>query len=75
LSKYFANKKVFPDNYWATKRAIEVGSGTGLCGIALSVLGADTILTDQANLLPLLQQNANANKDQNMRLDVKELSW
>jgi len=39
LSKYFVNSKVFGNQYWKFKRVIELGSGTGLVGIVVALLG------------------------------------
>ena len=39
------------------KRILEVGSGTGVVGLALAADGADVVLTDVAKILPLLEVN------------------
>ena len=43
------------------KRAIDLGSGMGLAGLALALLGADVVLTDVREVLPLLRRNTDAN--------------
>ncbi|CAG9466631.1 unnamed protein product [Pedinophyceae sp. YPF-701] len=43
------------------KRAIEVGAGMGLGGMALAMLGADVVLTDVEDVLPLLRRNVAVN--------------
>lgn len=43
------------------KRAIDLGSGMGLAGLALALVGADVVLTDTAEVLPLLRRNSEAN--------------
>lgn len=43
------------------KRAIDLGSGMGLAGLALALVGADVVLTDVAEVLPLLRRNSEAN--------------
>lgn len=43
------------------KRGIELGAGMGLGGMALAMLGADCVLTDVAEVLPLLTRNYEAN--------------
>ncbi|GBF92173.1 hypothetical protein Rsub_05255 [Raphidocelis subcapitata] len=39
------------------KRAIDLGSGMGLGGLAFALLGADVVLTDMLPVLPLLRRN------------------
>jgi len=43
------------------KRVIDLGSGAGVAGLALALLGADVTLTDVAPVLPLLRTNADVN--------------
>jgi predicted nicotinamide N-methyase len=43
------------------KRVLELGAGMGLGGIAFSMLGAEVILTDTSDVLPLLRRNCEAN--------------
>ncbi len=56
-------KNEFSSAKWAGKRAVELGSGMGLGGMALSlVLGMqDVTLTDVASTLPMLRRNCEAN--------------
>lgn len=42
-------------------RAVELGAGVGLVGMALAALGAEVVLTDQAYALPLLRRNVQVN--------------
>lgn len=39
-------------------RAVDLGSGTGVAGIVAAALGADAFLTDQEQLLLLMEENA-----------------
>lgn len=43
------------------KRAIELGAGPGLGGMAFALLGADVLLTDLADIVPLIRKNVDAN--------------
>ena len=39
LCKFLENETYFPPGFWPTKRAVDIGSGTGVVGIAAGVLG------------------------------------
>ncbi len=43
------------------KRAIELGAGPGLGGMAFALLGADVLLTDLVDIVPLIRKNVDAN--------------
>ncbi|CAL8464476.1 g4011 [Coccomyxa elongata] len=70
------------------KRAIELGAGPGLGGMAFALLGADVLLTDLADIVPLIRKNVDANftsaalhgregpwGQQVGKLRVQELDW
>ena len=42
---------------------LELGSGTGLCGLVLAALGCPVVLTDLPDALPALERSAQANPD------------
>ena len=78
MCHYFENKERFPEGFFNGKRVVDLGSGTGLVGICLRKLGADCVLTDLQNVLPLLR----ANVDENFGVGtsaaagvVEELQW
>ena len=50
--------KEMPPGWWEGKTCIELGSGCGFLGIVTSCLGAKTLITDQAHIVPLLERNA-----------------
>jgi predicted nicotinamide N-methyase len=56
-------------------RVLELGSGTGLCGIAVAMLKpeVEVVVTDQASHLDLIRKNVLLNSVTNVR--VEELNW
>ncbi|KAF9133588.1 Methyltransferase-like protein 21D [Mortierella sp. 14UC] len=64
-----------------TLNILELGSGTGLVGLAiarmLSAAGviARIVLTDKANVLPLLQRNMEKNHARGVELEARVLDW
>lgn len=71
MSKYLEQ---YPQ-YIKGKRIVELGSGTGLLGIAASLLGASHVtLTDYYDM-ELLEKNASENIVDPSKFDVKKLFW
>lgn len=66
---------------WKDKTIMELGSGTGMGGIVCAQImkGAKHIvLTDQAQVLPIIQENVNRNKDAIPELavaSIREFEW
>lgn len=57
-------------------RAVELGAGVGLVGMALAALGAQVVLTDQAYTLPLLRRNVQVNFSGRARApEVEPCQW
>jgi len=46
---------------WRGRRVLELGSGTGIAGLAAASAGAEVLLTDRVPLLPLLSLNVKLN--------------
>ncbi|CAI4227936.1 unnamed protein product [Auanema sp. JU1783] len=47
--------------YWQGKNVLELGAGTGACGISLAFLDAKVIMTDLPERMPLLVENTKNN--------------
>ncbi|KAG0277372.1 Methyltransferase-like protein 21D [Linnemannia exigua] len=65
----------------STLNILELGSGTGLVGLAIARmlsnagLTARMVLTDKANVLPLLQRNMEKNPAKGIELEARVLDW
>jgi len=59
LSRYLCT---LDSSLLAKKRVIELGAGCGLVGIIAAMQGADTVITDMQEYIPLIQQNIDANQ-------------
>lgn len=65
LSSYLSSQSPLwskAGDFWRSKRVLELGSGTGIAGIVCSLLGCHVTLTDQLQLLPIIQNNFNLNQ-------------
>ncbi|KAL1524116.1 hypothetical protein AB1Y20_019025 [Prymnesium parvum] len=59
----------------AARLVVELGSGTGACGLAAAALGASRVmLTDQSSAIPLLLQNARQSRGA-CAVEVRTLEW
>ncbi|KAG8452572.1 hypothetical protein GDO86_004383 [Hymenochirus boettgeri] len=57
------------------KKVIELGAGTGVVGILVSLIGGQVTLTDLPHALPQIQKNVSANISSSHLPDVCALSW
>eukprot|EP01105_Mastigella_eilhardi_P028931 TRINITY_DN98_c1_g2_i2.p1 TRINITY_DN98_c1_g2~~TRINITY_DN98_c1_g2_i2.p1 ORF type:complete len:231 (-),score=75.40 TRINITY_DN98_c1_g2_i2:47-739(-) len=74
LCKYFENVREFPVGYFRGKRVLELGAGTGLVGLVVSLLGAKSVMiTDQPQMLELIRDNVQRNHGHNVT--VRTLDW
>lgn len=57
-------------------RALELGAGTGLVGLAAAaVLGVDVLLTDLPEIVPNLARNIEANRHLGVEVEARVLDW
>lgn len=76
LAKYLEYQDEFKTpEFLNNKSAIELGSGSGLTGIAASMLGANVTVTDVADVLPQLSYNAEINELSEPQFCVRPFDW
>ncbi|XP_075055431.1 EEF1A lysine methyltransferase 3 [Mixophyes fleayi] len=71
LCEYFEEQKL----NFKGKKIIELGAGTGIVGILVSLLGGHVTLTDLPQILPQIKKNVSANVPSDHLLNVSALSW
>jgi predicted nicotinamide N-methyase len=71
LSAYFCS---LPDDFWRDKRVLEVGAGTGYCGIVCALLGARVTLTDLPEGVSVISENCRHNGVEG-QCEVFALPW
>ncbi|KAF9146000.1 Methyltransferase-like protein 21D [Mortierella sp. GBA39] len=88
LSKYLEKSNILATSSATASRSkrttlniLELGSGTGLVGLAVARMLSSTgqkariVLTDKANVLPLLQRNMEKNPAEGVELEARVLDW
>ncbi|KAI8363478.1 putative methyltransferase-domain-containing protein [Mortierella sp. GBAus27b] len=81
LAKYFERSNVAAIPHTSTINVLELGSGTGIVGLAVARLlstmniKARVVLSDKENVVPLLQRNADRNKSSGIDIEVRVLDW
>jgi predicted nicotinamide N-methyase len=63
LSKRLHTFNIVKSDVVAASHVLELGSGTGLVGLAMASLGADVVLTDLPSIYPNLARNVRDNSD------------
>lgn len=75
-SSYLLSKRLATMALPATSRALELGAGTGLVGLAAAAaLGAEVLLTDLPEIVPNLKRNIEANQHLGVRASAEVLDW
>lgn len=73
---YFISTEKCREKFIKGKHVIELGSGTGVVGLASSVCKAESVtLTDLPNLIPLIKLNIARNTMQNDAITAHALDW
>ncbi|KAL6477753.1 hypothetical protein MHYP_G00135880 [Metynnis hypsauchen] len=77
LSKYLETEQCCSSQTWSSKKAVELGAGTGVVGIMAASLGANVTVTDLEDLLPLLELNIRENQNliSTGSITAKVLKW
>jgi len=76
------NEKLFPRSYWEGKSVLELGAGTGACGVAVARIMHRTatkdgkvVITDRPQMLPLIQRNIDFNVLPSSLVEAKTHWW
>ncbi|KAG0030434.1 Methyltransferase-like protein 21D [Podila clonocystis] len=81
LSKYLEKSKLYAANKGKSIKVLELGSGTGIVGLAMARLMSakgiqgKVVLTDKESVIPLLQKNAEKNVSKGVEVVAQVLDW
>ncbi|KAK3922859.1 Protein-lysine methyltransferase METTL21D [Frankliniella fusca] len=79
LARYLEKRAEIDPAFLRNAKILELGAGVGCVGIVAACFGGNVVMTDLPAVLPLLEQNINANKDiwftAGGQVRACELSW
>ncbi|KAF9317671.1 Methyltransferase-like protein 21D [Podila horticola] len=81
LSKYIEKSKLYAANKEKSIKVLELGSGTGIVGLAVARLMSakgiqgKVVLTDKESVVPLLQKNTEKNVSKGVEVVAQVLNW
>ncbi|KAF9025285.1 hypothetical protein CPC16_002665 [Podila verticillata] len=81
LSKYLEKSKLYAASKEKSIKVLELGSGTGIVGLAVARLMSakgipgTVVLTDKESVVPLLQKNALKNVSKGVKVMAQVLDW
>lgn len=75
LVKYLDRRNQLEPDFLRNQPVLELGAGTGALGITAALLGANSVLTDLSNFIPLIDHNIELNKEFCISTVATSLHW
>jgi predicted nicotinamide N-methyase len=75
LASYLAAEAKRQPGWLVERSVLELGSGTGIVGLAAAALGGSVLVTDEKDVVPLLQKNIDLNPGLRGPIRAEELDW